>query len=200
MSALTFSEIEAEIIAEARRGDAGAGDAWLALYDAAHADDGTGDLAARAAKRLQQRKNNEYKSRRAIWSPVAVGPRDGITKSDAMPDIRRPVAVDDDKRVWTRSMIIAAGLAGTRIKAPDAFDDDDTDAEAARLDAAVEAAKLEVKPRDRVILACLVDDKLSVSQTARRVGKTDQAIYASIKRMRPVIARHMRQVAIGGAA
>jgi len=209
MSAITpsFAELESKIIAKARRGDAGAGDAWLALYDAAQDADGTGDLETRAAKRLQQRKNNEYKSRRAAQTPVAVGPRDGITQkrdpSDPVPDLGVVAFIDDDndddKRVWTRAMIIGAGLSGTRFKAPDAIDDD-TDDDAARFDAAVEAAKLEVKARDRVVLECLADDKLTVAQTARRVGKTDQAIYAAIKRMRPVIARHMRQVAIGGAA
>jgi len=206
MSALTFSEIEAKIIAKARRGDAGAGMAWLALHDAASAADGEGNLAARAALRLRQLKNDEYRSCRAIWTPVAVGPRDGRTQkcdpSDLVPDHGAAIVANDDKKVWTREMVIASGIAGTRVHAPAVFDTDAED-DAARFEAAVEAAKIEVKPRDRVVLGCLVDDKLSVKQTARRVGKTDQAIYASIKRMRPIIARHMRDMrdgAIGGAA
>ena len=214
MSAIapSFAELESKIIAKvakaakARRGNDGAGDAWLALYDAAQDADGAGNLAARAANRLKQRKNDEYRSRRQIQHPVAMAPRGGITKrrdpDDAVPDLGAVVFfVDDDKRVWTRTMIVTGGLAGTRFKAPDALGDDtdNNDDDAARFDAAVESAKIEVKPRDRVVLACLVDDKLNVVQTARRVGKTKQAVYASIKRMRPVIARHMRQVAIGGA-
>ena len=206
MIAPSFAKLEAEIIAKARQGDKNAGDAWLALHDAAHRSRGAGDLAAHAARKLKQRKNAEYRSRRGIYTPVAVAPRDGITNrrdpDDAVPDLSPGfVFVDDDKKVWTRSMIIAGGLSGTRLKAPDAFldgDADDGDSDAARFEDAVEAAKIEVKDRDRVVLVCLVDDKLNVDQTARRVGKTKQAIYASIKRMRPVIARHMRQ-AEGGA-
>ena len=209
MSALSFEEIEAKIVAKARRGDAGAGDAWLALHDAAQSPDGDGDLAKRAAKRLQQRKNDRYRSRRAIRTPVAMAPCDGMTQKrdagDAVPDLPdlSPSFVDDDnddKKVWTRSMIISTGLAGTRFRAPDAFGDDDADDDAARFEDSVEAAKIEVKPRDRVVLECLVDKKLSVKQTARRVGKTDSAIYAAIKRMRPVISRHMRQATIAGGA
>ena len=201
-AALSFAEMESKIIAKAMRGDDGAGDAWLALHDAAHGDDGDGDLASRYSKRLKQRKNDEYRSRRAIRTPVAIGPRDGITKKidddDVVPDLS-PGFVDDDKKVWTDEMIVAYGLAGTRFKAPDALGDDtDSDDDAARFEDAVEAAKLEVKDRDRVVLVCLVDDKLNVAQTARHVKKTKQAIYEAIKRIRPVIARHMRQ-AIGGA-
>jgi len=195
MSALSsFAEMEAKIIAKAKRGADDAGMAWLALHDAAQSPDGDGDLAARAAWRLKQRRNDEYRSRRGIYTPVAVGPCDAMTQkrdaADAVPNLS-PGFVDDDKRVWTRAMIIASGLAGTRLKAPDEFDDDtDSDADA-RFHAAVEAARLKVKPRDREVLACVYDERLSVAQTACRVGKTKQAIYEAIGR----IAQ-----AIGGAA
>jgi len=194
MSALSFADLEAKIIAKARRGAADAGAAWLALHDAALDADGDGDLATRAANRLKQIKNDECRTRRNIQHPVAMAPRDGITQKcgvdDPVPHLRRPVVDADDKKtksVWTREMLVASGIAGTRIKAPDAFGDD---AEG-EFNARVDAARIKVKPRDRVVLACVYDERLSVAQTARRVGKTDAAIYASLKRI---------AWAIGGAA
>ena len=186
-AARSFAEIEAEIIAKARRGDDGAGEAWLALHDAARDADGDGDLASRYRQRVRQHKNDEYRSRRAVQTPVAMAPRDAMTQrrdaDDTAPDLS-PVFVDDDKRVWTRAMIIAAGLSGTRFRSPDAFGDDAEDDE---FNARVEAARLKIKPRDRVVLACVYDEQLSVAQTARLVKKTNAAIYASLKRIAQAI-------------
>jgi DNA-directed RNA polymerase specialized sigma24 family protein len=194
MSAIapSFAELESKIIAKAKRGAKDAGDAWLALHDATQDADVDGDLETRAARRLKQRRNDECRTRRNIQHPVAFGPRDGITQKcgvdDPVPHLRRPVVDADDKSVWTREMVAASGIAGTRIKAPDADDDTDEDT---RFEAAVDAARLKLKPRDRAVLACVYDERLSVKQTADRVKKTPQAIYASMKRI---------AVAIGGAA